>query len=72
MGTGLGHLPPRSWWYIHHGHSEIHAQKLDIGLGGGPIDGVHRGADLWHEDLGPLGMSDNGVIQIAKRNCWAH
>jgi hypothetical protein len=71
MGTGLGGLPPRSWWFLHHVSRTVHAQKLDIGAGGGPIQGVHRGIDLWHETLGPLGLSDNAVIQIAKHNCWA-
>lgn len=71
MGSGLGGLSPRSWWFIHHSRHVVRAQKLDIGRGGGPIAGVHRGIDLWWETLGPLGMSDNGVVQLSKWNCWA-
>lgn len=70
MGHALGTLRPRSWWYLHARHT-VRAQKLDIGAGGGPINGVHRGIDIWHETMRPLGMYGNTVIRVSAHNCWA-
>jgi hypothetical protein len=54
--TALGGLayetPLRITWG---GHSVI-AYKRDIGLGGGPIDGLPREIDLWWELAGALGI----------------
>ncbi len=51
------------------GHSAI-AYKRDIGLGGGPIDGLPRDIDLWWELAGALGLPDDGdwagTVKIAR------
>jgi hypothetical protein len=69
--TALGGLPYgtplRITW---RGHSVI-AYKRDIGLGGGPIDGLARVIDLWWELAGRLGIPYedgrwSGPVMIAR------
>lgn len=73
MGSAMGGLPPRSWWYVAKagGTYSQRGQKLDIGAGGGPIGGYTRGIDLWVPFRNSIGLSDNGVVQVSKNDCWA-
>jgi hypothetical protein len=71
MGSAMGGLAPRSWWYVNHAGRTKRAQKLDIGKGGGEIDGVTRGFDAWHVLADYLRLKGNGVVKLAKHNCWA-
>ncbi len=65
---GLPYLTPlRITWG---GHSAI-AYKRDIGLGGGPIDGLPRVLDMWWELAGRLGIPYedglwSGPVQIER------
>jgi hypothetical protein len=47
--TALGGLPYETPLRITYGHHSVIAYKRDIGLGGGPIDGLPRDIDLWFE-----------------------
>jgi hypothetical protein len=47
--TALGGLPYETPLRITYGHHSVIAYKRDIGLGGGPIEGLPRDIDLWFE-----------------------
>jgi hypothetical protein len=47
--TALGGLPYETPLRITYGRHSVIAYKRDIGLGGGPIDGLPRDIDLWFE-----------------------
>ncbi|MBJ7347284.1 MAG: hypothetical protein JHC87_01790 [Thermoleophilaceae bacterium] len=68
MGRAMGGLPMFTWRYLHHGNHTIHAQKLDIGAGGGPVNGFPRAIDLWHQTAAALHMG-NGVVVVTKLPC---
>lgn len=72
-GYAMGGLRPNSWWYIAEVRSNfsVHAEKRDYGRGGGDINGYTRGIDLWMPLRNALGMRDNGVVYVSKRDCWA-
>ncbi len=69
--TAMGGLPYETALRITwQGRSAI-AYKRDIGLGGGPIDGLPRVVDLWWELAGALGIPYqdglwSGPVQIAR------
>lgn len=69
MGTALGDLPYRTKLRItnpKNGKSVI-AEKLDIGAGGGPVQGHARRIDLWYETANAIGFgTGTGLVQIEK------
>ena len=54
--TAMGGLPYQTPLRITWGSRSAIAYKRDIGLGGGPIDGLPRVLDLWWELAGRLGI----------------
>jgi cell wall-associated NlpC family hydrolase len=69
--TAMGGLPYLTPLRITWGEHSAIAYKRDIGLGGGPIDGLPRVLDLWWELAGRLGIPyDDGLwsgpVQIAR------
>jgi hypothetical protein len=60
--TALGGLPYMTPLRITWGGHSVIAYKRDIGLGGGPIDGLPRVIDLWWQLAGRLGIPyENGL-----------
>jgi len=60
--TAMGGLPYLTPLRITWGDRSAIAYKRDIGLGGGPIDGLPRVLDLWWELAGRLGIPyENGL-----------
>ncbi len=60
--TAMGGLPYGTPLRITWGNRSAIAYKRDIGLGGGPIDGLPRVIDLWWELAGALGIPyDDGL-----------
>jgi hypothetical protein len=60
--TAMGGLPYLTPLRITWGSRSAVAYKRDIGLGGGPIDGLPRVLDLWWELAGELGIPyENGL-----------
>lgn len=72
-GYAMGGLKPNSWWYIAkvNGKHSVRGEKRDYGTGGGNINGYTRGIDLWLPLRNAVGLSDNGVVYVSKRDCWA-
>jgi hypothetical protein len=69
--TAMGGLPYLTPLRITWGGRSAIAYKRDIGLGGGPIDGLPRVLDLWWELAGRLGIPYedglwSGPVQIAR------
>ncbi len=52
--TAMGGLPYRTPLRITWGDRSVIAYKRDIGLGGGPVDGLPRAIDLWWQLAGAL------------------
>jgi hypothetical protein len=67
MGTALGHLPYQTKLILKYKGKTVVAEKLDIGLGGGPCsDGTPRAIDLWYETAQALGFSGGlGIIEYS-------
>ena len=60
--TAMGGLPYLTPLRISWGARSAIAYKRDIGLGGGPVDGLPRVVDLWWELAGRLGIPyDDGL-----------
>jgi hypothetical protein len=68
MGSALGGLPPHTELIITYQGQSVIGTKLDIGLGGGPVDGHPRCIDLWWETADALGFSGLGVVFIERRD----
>jgi hypothetical protein len=69
--TAMGGLPYLTPLRITWGGRSTIAYKRDIGLGGGPIDGLPRVLDMWWELAGRLGIPyDDGLwsgpVQVAR------
>src|SRR5579875_3212923 len=69
--TAMGGLPYETPLRITWGAHSVIAYKRDIGLGGGPIDGVPRAIDLWWELAGALGIPYedgrwSGVVRVRR------
>ncbi|HET6864710.1 MAG TPA: hypothetical protein VFH80_02265 [Solirubrobacteraceae bacterium] len=69
--TAMGGLPYLTPLRITWGGRSTIAYKRDIGLGGGPVDGLPRVVDLWWELAGRLGIPyDDGLwsgpVQVAR------
>jgi hypothetical protein len=60
--TAMGGLPYLTPLRITWGNRSAIAYKRDIGLGGGPIDGLPRVLDLWWELAGRLGIPYEGGL----------
>jgi cell wall-associated NlpC family hydrolase len=60
--TAMGGLPYLTPLRITWGTRSVIAYKRDIGLGGGPIDGLARVLDLWWELAGRLGIPYEGGL----------
>jgi len=63
MGTAMGGLPYKAPVRVSLGNRSVIARKLDIGAGGGPVGGVPRAIDLWHETAAALGMK-GGLAKV--------
>ncbi|HLI59313.1 MAG TPA: hypothetical protein VKV21_06570 [Solirubrobacteraceae bacterium] len=69
--TAMGGLPYETPLRITWRGRSVIAYKRDIGLGGGPIDGVRRAIDLWWELTGALGIPYeegrwSGVVHVER------
>jgi hypothetical protein len=69
--TAMGGLPYLTPLRITWGARSMIAYKRDIGLGGGPVDGLPRVVDLWWQLAGRLGIPYedglwSGPVQIAR------
>jgi murein DD-endopeptidase MepM/ murein hydrolase activator NlpD len=62
--AALGHLPPHTELRITYQGRSVIAEKLDVGAGGGPIDGHPRVIDLWWQTAEALGFAGAGLVQI--------
>lgn len=68
MGTALGMLPYRTKLIIRNTKTkkEVIAEKLDIGLGGAPVEGHARRIDLWYQTAQAIGFSGVGLVEIER------
>jgi hypothetical protein len=71
MGHALGNLPYGTKLAIEtfdgkKGGKQIVAEKLDIGLGGAPVQGHARRVDLWWETAKALGFNGTGLVRIRR------
>ena len=67
MGHNLGGLPFGAKLKVGYGDRAVVAEKLDIGLGGGDVQGHRRDIDLWYETANALGLPSNwlGLVKVA-------
>ena len=67
MGRALGGLPYRKALGISSAGRSVTARKLDIGAGGGAIQGHPRAIDLWHETAQAIGLPSvwSGLVKVA-------
>lgn len=56
MGNAMGGLPYKARARISYKGRSVIARKMDIGAGGGPVNGMPRAIDLWHETAARLGF----------------
>lgn len=70
MGHDLGGLPNGTKCHIYYTNAGITksvvAEKLDIGLGGTPVQGHARTVDLWYQTAKALGFKGTGLIVISR------
>jgi hypothetical protein len=69
MGTALGGLPCGTKLIIqmHGGNgATVEVEKLDIGLGGSPIQGHERRVDIWYQVAAQIGFKGTGLINIRR------
>jgi len=66
MGQALGNIPDCTRLEIKNNATgkTIIAAKMDIGKGGGDIQGHKRAVDLWWQAANVLGLYDSGVVTI--------
>jgi hypothetical protein len=69
--TAMGGLPYETPLRITWGAHSVIAYKRDIGLGGGPVDGLSRSIDLWWELAGALRIPYedgrwSGAVRVAR------
>jgi hypothetical protein len=60
----LGRLAPHTELRITYRGRSVVAEKLDVGAGGGPIEGRPRVIDLWWQTAESLGFAGAGVVHI--------
>lgn len=63
--AALGHLAPHTRLRITYGKKTVTGEKLDVGAGGGAVEGHKRAIDLWWQTAGALGFPGTGLVQIA-------
>lgn len=75
MGSALGGLPMHAKLAISRGGKSVIGEKLDIGLGGGDVQGHSRDIDLYYDTaraLGVAGPSEGnawlGLVKVAEAN----
>lgn len=70
MGHALGGLPYKTKLKITNlaNKKSVVAEKLDIGLGGGPIQGHTRAIDLWYETAAAIGFNGYGLVSVEYTN----
>lgn len=68
MGKALGDLPFGAQLKISRGGKSVIGEKLDIGLGGGPVDGHPRDIDLWYQTAEALGLPRDwlGLVSVSQ------
>lgn len=68
MGTALGMLPYKTKLIIRNPKTkkEVIAEKLDIGLGGAPVEGHARRIDLWYQTAQAIGFSGIGLVEVER------
>lgn len=72
MGNNLGGLPFGGKMRISHGNRSVIGEKLDIGAGGGDVQGYRRDIDLWYETAEALGLPGQphpgwlGLLQVER------
>jgi hypothetical protein len=64
MGHALGGLPYMAGLRVTGPRGSKMLYKRDIGAGGGPVNGVHRGIDLWYTAAQDLGINGLGVVKV--------
>jgi hypothetical protein len=65
MGEAMGGLPYGARARISYGGKSVVGRKLDIGLGGGDVNGQPRAIDLWHETAEALGFPfGTGIVKV--------
>lgn len=65
MGKALGGLPFHTKLKVGYNGKSVIAEKLDIGLGGGDVNGHNRAIDLWYETANAIGMPGTGVVKVS-------
>ena len=66
VGTALGGLAPHSKLAIGFGGRSLVGEKLDVGLGGGDVDGYPRAVDLYNDTAAALNFGSGvGVVKVA-------
>jgi hypothetical protein len=66
IGNALGGLPYGTPLLIEKDGKSLVVYKRDVGLGGGPVSGLHRSVDLWYEDAQKIGLNGLGVLRITR------
>lgn len=66
MGKNLGGLPFGHKLKISRAGQSVIGEKLDIGAGGGDVQGYRRDIDLWHETANAIGLPDDwlGLVRV--------
>lgn len=65
--SALGGLAPHTLLQVSYGGRAVIAEKLDSGLGGGPVGNppTPRRIDLWWQTAAALGFSGTGLVSLA-------
>lgn len=70
MGTALGNLPCGTQLKIEaigsSHNAPVIASKVDIGLGGAPVQGHARRIDLYYQTAQAIGFSGTGLVRISR------
>ncbi len=61
----LGGLAPHTLLQVTYNGKSLIAEKLDVGAGGGLVNGHPRVIDLWYQTAQALGFAGTGLVQIA-------
>lgn len=65
--SALGGLPAGTKLEINYKGRCLVAEKLDVGIGGGPVNGVHRSLDLWWQTARSLGFYNGWDLMTIKK-----
>lgn len=74
MGHALGDLPYHTKLKISRAGRSVIGEKLDIGAGGGPVEGHPRDIDLWYQTANALGLPSDwlGLVGLSKAQKGGH